>query len=212
MENKSLTLYHGSKSGINGKIKPCSRKECDFGKGFYAGTISSQPLTLICNYPNAKLYELQCDLTNLNILNMDMNIDWAMLIAYNRGKLDNFKNTKLYHKMQTLQARKDVIKGNIANDRMFVVLDRFFRGEITDKALLHSLSALKLGEQYAFLTEKACNKIHILRQQSISPEERKKIQLQSERQRKEGIKLADQICKEYRREGLFFDEIIEAEN
>ena len=39
---------------------------------------------------------------------------------------------------------------------MFVVLDRFFKGEITDEALIHSHSALKLGKQYVALTEKAC--------------------------------------------------------
>lgn len=41
----------------------------------------------------------------------------------------------------------DVLIGCIANDRMFVVLDRFFKGDITDEALIRSLSALKLGKQ-----------------------------------------------------------------
>lgn len=39
---------------------------------------------------------------------------------------------------------------------------RFFNGEITDRALINSLSALKLGKQYVALTEKACKKIKIL--------------------------------------------------
>ena len=33
-----IILYHGSKSGIIGAIEPKSRKQCDFGKGFYMGT------------------------------------------------------------------------------------------------------------------------------------------------------------------------------
>lgn len=41
-------LFHGSRAGIAGEIAPISRPECDFGKGFYLGTESSQPLTLIC--------------------------------------------------------------------------------------------------------------------------------------------------------------------
>lgn len=49
----------------------------------------------------------------------------------------------------------DIVIAYIANDRMFVVLDRFFNGEITDKALINSLSALKLGKQYVALTEKS---------------------------------------------------------
>lgn len=46
----------------------------------------------------------------------------------------------------------DMILGYIADDRMFVVLDRFFNGDITELALIHSLSALKLGKQYVALT------------------------------------------------------------
>ena len=49
VENIStLRLLHGSRVGIAGRIAPSSRAECDFGKGFYLGTESSQPLTLIC--------------------------------------------------------------------------------------------------------------------------------------------------------------------
>lgn len=43
--NETVTLYHGSKSGIRGKIAPISRERCDFGKGFYMGTDRIQPLT-----------------------------------------------------------------------------------------------------------------------------------------------------------------------
>ena len=37
-KDETITLYHGSKSGICGKIAPKSRKHCDFGTGFYMGT------------------------------------------------------------------------------------------------------------------------------------------------------------------------------
>ena len=59
--NEIITLYHGSKSGIRGAIAPISRKHCDFGKGFYMGTNRTQPLTLICNYPKAKIYTLSVE-------------------------------------------------------------------------------------------------------------------------------------------------------
>ena len=100
--------------------------------------------------------------------------------------------------------------GYIANDRMFVVLDRFFNGEITDLALINSLSALKLGKQYVALTEKACRQIIVIEEKELSEEEREKLKEQSEANRLKGITLADEICKKYRREGRFFDEILEA--
>ena len=47
---EKIRLFHGSKSGIKGKISPISRSLCDFGQGFYMGTEKEQPMTLICNY------------------------------------------------------------------------------------------------------------------------------------------------------------------
>ena len=208
--SETITLYHGSKSGIHGKIAPVSRNRCDFGKGFYMGTDRSQPLTLICNYPKAKLYTLSVDLSNLNILSVDVDLDWALLIAYNRGKMDSIKNSPIYKHYEDLAKDYDMIIGYIANDRMFVVLDRFFNGEITDLALINSLSALKLGKQYVALTSRACEQIKILDESEFSDEERSELKKDSELNRSKGIAMADEICRKYRRKGRFFDEILEA--
>lgn len=58
----------------------------------------SQPLTLICNYSNSKIYTLSLDLTNLKVLELNIDIEWAMFIAFNRGKMDGFKGNKLQMK------------------------------------------------------------------------------------------------------------------
>ena len=70
-----------------------------------------------------------------------------MLVAYNRGKMDEVRGTSLYEHYAAMLKDYDVIVGSIANDRMFYVLDNFFQGNITDRALVMSLSALQLGEQ-----------------------------------------------------------------
>lgn len=210
IKKEIVTLYHGSKSGIRGAIAPISREHCDFGKGFYMGTDRTQPLTLICNYPNAKIYTLRVDLSDLKILNMEVGLDWALLVAYNRGKMESVKNSSIYNRFADLSKDCDMIIGYIANDRMFVVLDRFFNGEITDLALINSLSALKLGKQYVALTEKACKKIKIVDEQEISEADRDKLKQESAANRSKGIAMADEICRKYRREGRFFDEILKA--
>lgn len=208
--NETVTLYHGSKSGIRDAIAPISRERCDFGKGFYMGTNRTQPLTLICNYPNARLYTLSVDLSNLKILDVEVSLDWALLIAYNRGKMESIKNTSIYKRFANLSKGCDMIIGYIANDRMFVILDRFFNGDITDLALINSLSALKLGKQYVALTEKACKNIKILDEQELSEDDRDTLKKESEANRSKGISLADEICRKYRREGRFCDEILKA--
>ena len=206
----TVTLYHGSKSGLHGPIAPISRDRCDFGKGFYMGTERMHPLTLICNYPACRLYTLQANLAGLRILNVEVCLDWALLIAYNRGKLNLVKGSRIYQHYASMASGCDMIIGYIANDRMFIVLDRFFNGEITDFALINSLSALKLGKQYVALTQKACNQIRILDEQEISDKEREDLKIKSSMNRSAGIALTDEICRKYRREGRFFDEILKA--
>lgn len=206
---KEIILYHGSKSGIAGAISPVSRSHCDFGKGFYMGTDRSQSLTLICNYPDARIYTLRVDLSHLMVLDMETGIDWALLIAYHRGKMEAYKGSEIYKRYAGLCNGCDMVIGPIANDRMFVVLDRFFNGEITDFALIQSLSALKLGKQYVALTDKACGKIQIVDENMFSEYDREELKRIGEKNRSSGIAMANDICRKYRRKGRFFDEILE---
>lgn len=208
-KKNTCILYHGSKSGIKGDIIPLSRSYCDFGKGFYMGTERLQPLTLICNYPNAKLYKLELNLSGLKIMNMDADLKWALLIAFNRGKMKSVKGTAIYNYFEAIMLDYDLIIGYIANDRMFIVLDRFFKSEITDKALISSLSALKLGRQYVALTLKACKNVSIIEEQVLSEDFKLQLKELSEKNRLKGIALAEECCRKYRREGKFFDEILE---
>lgn len=52
-------FYHGSKNGIVGDIAPISHEECDFGRGFYMGTTTLQPLTLVCAEDKPKFYTVE---------------------------------------------------------------------------------------------------------------------------------------------------------
>lgn len=206
--SNNLILYHGSKNGIKGDIKPISRNRCDFGSGFYMGDNPLQPLTLISDFKESEFYILSLDMNGLNKKEISLDIDWAMLIAYNRGFLENYKNTKFYLKYQHMFKDTDVAIGYIADDRMFVVLDNFFNGTLTDIGLLKCLSALKLGKQYVALTDKATSHIKILKKLDLLWIEKKAIKEKSQLNRSDGISLANQISKEYRRKGKFFDEIL----
>ena len=209
LEDGRILLYHGSKSGIVGDIAPKSREMCDFGKGFYMGTEPGQPLTLICDFDKSKFYIVSIDTNALDTMEIKADLDWAMLVAFHRGRMDKIKGTTFYEKYSRMDAGKDLVIGSIANDRMFYVLDNFFMGNITDMALVNSLSALKLGKQYVATTEKACAAVRIEREIPLSMMERRFLQDESEANRQKGIALANDICKNYRREGNFFDEILD---
>lgn len=204
-----MILYHGSKSGIKGRIAPISRERCDFGAGFYMGTDPMQPLTLICDYEKARFYVVSLSLEGLRQLDILPDLEWAMIVAFNRGKMDIIKGTKLYEKYQQLCENKDIMIGSIANDRIFYVLDNFFQGIITDLALVKSLAALQLGRQYVAVSQIGCDAVRIEKEIPISYLEKRFLQDISEANRVKGVSMANDICKSYRREGLFFDEILD---
>ena len=209
LEDGRILLYHGSKSGIVGDIAPRSREMCDFGRGFYMGTEPGQPLTLICDFEKSRFYIVSIDARELNAVEISADLDWAMLVAFHRGRMDKIKGTAFYEKYSRMDAGKDLVIGSIANDRMFYVLDNFFLGNITDLALVNSLSALKLGKQYVATTAKACAAVRIEREIPLSMLERRFLQDESDANRQKGIALANSICRNHRREGSFFDEILD---
>lgn len=206
-ENRSV-LYHASRFGISGNIQPISRSRCDFGKGFYMGTDPIQPLTLVCNEKNPVFYTLDFNTENLSVLDVEMGIDWAMLIAYYRGYMDDKTGCVVYEKYAHMADGCDVIVGYIANDRMYQVLTDFFERRITDTALIGSLSALKLGRQYVAITQKACDQIRIIKERPLQKLDLMILKDRSKIRRREGIELADRIVTEHRRDGRYFDEIV----
>ena len=209
LEKGRVLLYHGSKAGIEGNIAPKSRKQCDFGEGFYMGTEPSQALTLICDYESAKFYIVSISADNLAVLDVPADLEWAMIVAYHRGRMEKIKGTPFYSKYQEMTKDKDLVIGSIANDRMFFVIDNFFIGNITDAALINSLSALELGKQYVTVTQKGCDAVRIEKEIPISYLEKLFMKEVSEANRVKGSSLANDICRNYRREGLFFDEILD---
>lgn len=209
LDSNRVLLYHGSKSGIEGTIEPKSRKQCDFGKGFYMGTDPDQTLTLICDYEKSKFYIVSVSTENLALIEVPADIDWAMLVAYHRGKMEKIDGTPFYNKYRDMTQDKDLIIGNIANDRMFFVIDNFFVGNVTDMVLVNSLSALQLGKQYVVISQKGCDAVRIEAEVELSYLERLFIKEIAEENRARGISLANDICKNYRREGMYFDEILD---
>ena len=208
IDKNRLILYHGSKNGLYGLVAPCSREKCDFGRGFYMGNSLEQPLTLVCDFEDSKFYILSIDISKLKVREIPVNLDWALLVAYYRGRMEKIRESKLYKKYSTMTDGIDLVVGSIANDRLFFVIDNFFQGNITDMALVNNLSALELGKQYVALTQKACDAVKIEKEVELTYFEKKVLQEVSEKMRVKGINFAKEICKIHRRDGKFFDEIL----
>ena len=176
-KTKKLILYHGSKSEINGNIKPSSRKNCDFGRGFYLGTDILQAKTLICEKENPTLYKIELDLNGLKILNIEDYHDWISVIAYNRKISNHFKGEKAKEKEKYSKFLDgyDLVIGDIADDRMFLSFEMYSIGLMLEDTLTDCLKTIKLGKQYVCKTQKACDNLKILRKIKLKPKEFKKL-------------------------------------
>lgn len=213
--NTTLHLYHGSKSGLDGKIIPnfrMARKTIDFGQGFYLGTNATQAKTLICTRDEYSpvLYKADINLTGLKCVRVD-GLPWALLVAYNRGLMEKYRDTAIYEQIASIGAGRDVIVGPIADDRTSFVLTDFFNGDITDAALINCMGQLNIGTQYVAKTQAACDKITITDTFPLASNEIKAMRIKGRQRLEEGIRIVDPIKKRYRRTGRYFDEILEEE-
>lgn len=215
-----MLLYHGSKSGIKGDIKPYSREACDFGCGFYMGDKSDQPKGLIAAYPNSRFYEIEYDEEGLTKKEFGVDyisqLDWALFVAYNRESVKLSQYEKLCMRYKGYNECYDIIVGVIADDKMTQVMNLFFNGIICDKAFIEALQYVRLGNQYVLKTDKACEKerISILSERKLTDAELKMIQAQNINRKNQINGLIHQIQTKYRRaqDVKFFDEILEEWN
>lgn len=216
-----MKLYHGSKNGIKGEIRPdFSRSMCDFGRGFYMGNIPEQPIGLIAGWENHKLYEMEFQENGLNIKRFgnayEEQLDWALFIAYNRNPQWYADKKTLCEKYESYHTDYDVIIGLIANDKMFQLLERFYDGTLADKALIDGLSRVRLGNQYVLKTKKACSEEHlrIVSERQLTESEKKTALAQSENKYRQMSGFMGELQTKYRRakDIRFFDEIMEELN
>ena len=204
-----VRVYHGSRGGLQGAIRPVSDCSADFGSGFYMGDEITQPQTLICEAETPVLYTLDLNLDGLKVMRFEPNVDWALFVAFNRGKLEAYRNMSFYQRFRRMRDEADVIFGKIANDKMFTVLNQFFNGLIGITALVKAMAAVNIGNQYCAKTAKACAQISIVDEKRFSAHECELLKDRCFRQRAHGASEAERICKVNRREGESFDEILE---
>lgn len=207
-DNKKI-LYHGSKTGITGSPRhDKSRPICDFGVGFYTGTLAHQAQGILSSSPNGVFYILYCDTSDLSTYEFKDATTWALYVGVHRGYIDINQIPKFKPMFDSI-SRHDIIVGAIADDRMQEVFPEFMEGTITDKVLTECLKSVKLGDQWVFKTANACNQIRILAEQKLT-----NAQLLSVKQTQNKVMsdVREKVSRNkllYRRSGKYVDEIME---
>ena len=202
-------LFHGAKTEIVGNIDlQKSRRNNDFGQGFYTGEKYEQAISFISGFDKSCVYLIDFFDTGLTHKQYSVDQEWMMTIAFHRGALYECKNHPIIKNLAESSRACDYIIAPIADNRMFQIINSFIYGEITDEQCKHCLAATNLGFQYIFLTEKSLKNMKILERCYVSDNERKHykhIRLSDTKLGDDKVKLA-RI--KYRGKGHYIDEIL----
>lgn len=209
-DDSHIILFHGAKTQIEGALTiEKSKKNNDFGQGFYCGESLEQSAMFVANFPNSSLYIVNFHKEGLKARWFGVNREWMLMIAFFRGRLEEFRNSRAVLELIESMKGIDYIIAPIADNRMFEIIDSFIDGEITDLQCRHCLSATNLGNQYVFVTQKALSQVQILEHCYLAQEE-KDYYLQTKKESMEVSQDKVKIArKEYRGQGQYIEEILQ---
>lgn len=180
-----MIVYHGANEVIKEPDLLHSRKNIDFGRGFYltedpemarkwsagrgvnkSDTLTDENLTKKEHIINR--YELNTD--GLKILQLDLSYEWLALVLKNRapGKFD----TDLYQIMRNVDDY-DVIIGPTADDKMFDTINEFINGNYTPEQTMRYLNIADLPQQITLKNDKALLNLRFLDFEKLNPRETK---------------------------------------
>ena len=210
---KDIILYHGSRGGIEGSIRPISRERCDFGKGFYMGQSPEQVKGLVVEDTAPYFYTVKLKLSEIpeeRILKLQDD-NWLYTVLACRKKVKEFSELDIAKETLTRLKNYDLVMGSIADDQMNEAMTAFTNMALTDEGLKYCLQKVQYGDQYVALTDFACSKIEIISERAMVGQELDDIRKYNSQKLKESKNTVKDAMRQYRRIGNYLDEIIEKE-
>ena len=162
-----ITLYHGSPNETLVPTYGKGEEKHDYGRGFYlTPDIELAREWAVCNDTEGYLYQVDLDVTDLDILDFDQ-YDPKAWIAELMSHRDADSSVR-YRRFAPVFVEKyridtspyDVIKGWRADSSYFLIAKRFVRDELDASLLSDALRLGDLGQQYCIKSEKAFKLIH----------------------------------------------------
>ncbi len=207
-QNDQILLFHGSKNRISEELSlRYSKNRNDFGVGFYCGQNYKQAAGFVADYPDPAVYAYGINIRKFKVLHFDINIDWALTIAYYRGFLNNHTDSSILRKLIQPTQNCDLIIAPIANNRIFDQIRMFTDGLISAEACTAALSALDLGNQYVFKNPETLSRIGYLKQFYLCKDEKNDLLKEANRQQNRSVNKLNDIYRQYRN-GHFIEDLL----
>lgn len=147
-----MRVYHGSTVIVDKPDISFSKDYLDFGKGFYVTSYKEQAENWAVRKAMRKnskgivnIYELDDDLSNLNVLKFSDDNIWLEFVCNCRNGSDEYK-------------AYDIIIGDVADDKVFRVVEMYFKGIWDKKRTLEELKYYKRNNQICIVNQDALNK------------------------------------------------------
>lgn len=206
----NLILFHGAKNDLIGKpsIK-FGEKNRDFGKGFYLGESVRQSVSFVSLYENSSLYIFNFNRKGAKIKEFNVDRDWMLIIAYFRGRINKYKDSKIIKDLLKELESIDVVIAPIADNTMYSILNDFINGTITDKQCLNALSANRLGKQHVFLNDRIIsNNLTLLEKCYICEKEKDRDTEEKSKNDITGKAKVKLALREYAGKGKYIEELL----
>lgn len=182
----------------------------DFGKGFYLGESAKQAVSFVSNYSNSLLYVIEINnIDHLKIKYFDVCKEWIILVAYFRGRINEYSNSKYLNDLLDSIKDVDLIVAPIADNSMYEIINDFIEGGITDEQCINALSANRLGKQYVVLNDKVLdNNVKIIKESFLCEEEKHQYEIEKESDRNVGKAKMILAKRKYAGIGKYIEEIL----
>lgn len=152
-----MKLYHGSNVIVEKPRIINSKKNLDFGAGFYLTTSREQAEKWAyikthrkgTGAPMVSVFQFdESAMKPLSVLGFDKpQTEWLQYVVKNRtGYSEN--------------SEYDIVYGPIADDNTMIVLNLYIEGKLSEESTIQELLTQKLKDQYVFKNERALSLLH----------------------------------------------------
>ncbi|MBR2987515.1 MAG: helix-turn-helix transcriptional regulator, partial [Clostridia bacterium] len=144
------------------------------------------------------LYEARLTLSDARVVTMTSAADFLFFNAFRKKMLTKEEAPQRFERYQRLTETADIVVTYGITKDLSHLLTRFYRGEITDRALGACLSLYTAGQGYFLISDRAKGALTV----------KKKFVKKNPASEDSGL---DAVLRQYRREGYYFDEILSGE-